>query len=396
MTHKILVIDDHPETLDIITRVLRQRGYALVSTTSGRQGLSLAQSEAPDLILLDGMMPEMDGWEVCRRLRAIPETAAIPVIMFSAVNKAEQKLAGFDAGADDYLTKPTEPSELVERVKAMLEGVPPRPELAAEAGVEPVVYAPETANATMTLAGSSNLVAVLGVRGGVGTTILALNLAVCLAALGQETILVDLDLAQGHVALYLKEKVTGGLNQLLALPADQLIRAVNDQLLPSTHQENLRLLLAENNLVQAETPTPAQIKNLLEALLRPKRTVIVDCGRGLTAVNRPIIEQADQLLVCLQPERVGMAVAKQFLPQLEAQLFPHTDLHPVLLDFSGQLSVPRQAVESYLGCSLSAIIPFKPPELNRSVNKSMPLVTLEPEANASLAMARLAQQLMKA
>ncbi|MCA9896534.1 MAG: response regulator, partial [Anaerolineales bacterium] len=89
---KILVIDDHPETLSIIQRVLQQHGYNVLGARSGFRGLSLAESENPDMVLVDGMMPEMDGWEVCRRLRAMPKLGDMPIIMFTAVDEAEQKL----------------------------------------------------------------------------------------------------------------------------------------------------------------------------------------------------------------------------------------------------------------------------------------------------------------
>ena len=80
MTHKLLIVDDHPETLEIISRVLRQQGYAVTATTSGMQALALADAEQPDLILLDGMMPDLDGWEVCRRIRNNPKIAQTPII----------------------------------------------------------------------------------------------------------------------------------------------------------------------------------------------------------------------------------------------------------------------------------------------------------------------------
>jgi two-component system, OmpR family, response regulator len=126
IAYKILVIDDHPETLSIIQRVLQQQGYNVLGARSGFRGLSLAESENPDLIMVDGMMPEMDGWEFCRQIRATTRLADIPIIMFTAVDEADQKLAGFDAGADDYLTKPTEPAELIERVKMILDNHPPK------------------------------------------------------------------------------------------------------------------------------------------------------------------------------------------------------------------------------------------------------------------------------
>ena len=117
---KILVVDDHPETLDIITSVLAQHEFNVFSARSGFRGLSIAEQEHPDLIMVDGMMPEMDGWEFCRRVRKSASLAHTPIIMFSAEDDPRQKLAGFDAGADDYLTKPTEPDEMIDRVRALL------------------------------------------------------------------------------------------------------------------------------------------------------------------------------------------------------------------------------------------------------------------------------------
>ncbi|NJN54550.1 MAG: response regulator [Anaerolineae bacterium] len=176
MTHKLLIVDDHPETLEIVSRVLRQQGYAVTAVSSGLQALALADAEQPDLILLDGMMPDLDGWEVCRRIRNNPKIARTPIIMFSAVNVAEQKLAGFNAGADDYLTKPTEPVELIERVQTLLENVPVRPELADAVPPETLPTSKTVTNGrTMTLASHSQVVAVLGARGGAGTTLLSTN-----------------------------------------------------------------------------------------------------------------------------------------------------------------------------------------------------------------------------
>ena len=120
MTHKILAIDDHPQTLDIIVAALKQYGYRVVSSLSAVEGLRLAQEEQPDLVLLDVNMPDMDGLEACRRLRADPQLENVPIIMFTAEDEPHQRLAGFDAGADDYLTKPTNPTEMIARIEGIL------------------------------------------------------------------------------------------------------------------------------------------------------------------------------------------------------------------------------------------------------------------------------------
>src|SRR4030042_4271034 len=109
MPEKILVVDDDVDTLRLVGLMLERQGYEIVAANSGQQALALVLTERPDLILLDLMMPDIDGVEVCRRLRASPETKDILIIMFTAKSQTDDKVEGFDAGADDYLTKPTQP-----------------------------------------------------------------------------------------------------------------------------------------------------------------------------------------------------------------------------------------------------------------------------------------------
>lgn len=406
MTYKLLVIDDHPETLNIIQRVMQQRGYDVIGARSGARGLKLAEEELPDLILLDVMMPEMDGREVCRRLRTIPEVANVPIIMFTALNEADQKLAGFDAGADDYLTKPTEPGELAERVKALLDNTVPRS--AGTAAVAPTgsevegtlttvkdrdVQQPPSAR-TMELPLNQGLTVVVGARGGVGTTTMAINLAISIAETGQPTRLLDLDLVQGHIALYLNQKVVGGVNALVALSGEALKERAASQLV--AYQKNLHLLLAQPNLLDRHPLLSInQTTDLVEALMQSGYHVIVDVGRGFTATTRPLIERADQIVVCLRPERVALSAARHLLEAMQSTLFSRTVLHPVLIEFSGGMNVPKSAIGEFLGHPLRAFIAIPLQELAQCVNRGMPLVKCQPEAKGAKLIRQLAHRLVK-
>jgi len=117
---KLLLIDDTPTNIQILFAVF-QNEYDLFFATSGREGIALARRESPDLILLDIMMPEMDGYEVCEKLKADPLTAGIPVIFVTAMNEEEDETRGLDAGAIDYLTKPISPPIVKARVRNHLE-----------------------------------------------------------------------------------------------------------------------------------------------------------------------------------------------------------------------------------------------------------------------------------
>ena len=118
---KILVVDDEPEAVELIEFNLKQAGFGSVSAGDGAEALKKARSLTPALIVLDLMMPEMDGLEVCRILRRDPATASIPIIMLTAKAAEMDRIVGLELGADDYLTKPFSPRELVLRIKRILQ-----------------------------------------------------------------------------------------------------------------------------------------------------------------------------------------------------------------------------------------------------------------------------------
>jgi DNA-binding response OmpR family regulator len=120
MPKKILVIDDEPQIVEICMDYLKSGGYSVLSAQNGREGVDLARKEQPDLVVLDLMMPEMDGLEVCRALR---KESDVPIIMLTARVEETDKLIGLELGADDYITKPFSPRELVARVKTVLRRV---------------------------------------------------------------------------------------------------------------------------------------------------------------------------------------------------------------------------------------------------------------------------------
>jgi two-component system sensor histidine kinase/response regulator len=118
---RILVVDDISKNLQVVGTMLRNEGYHVMPATSGVQALERAHAQPPDLILLDLMMPEMDGLEVCSRLKAEPLTRQIPIIFLTASNEMEHLMKGFEAGAVDYITKPFNAPELLARVRTHLE-----------------------------------------------------------------------------------------------------------------------------------------------------------------------------------------------------------------------------------------------------------------------------------
>lgn len=124
MAEKILVIDDEETTVQLITMLLERRGYEVIKAYRAEDGLRKAYRTHPDLVLLDIMMPDMDGWELCRRLR---ELSDVPIIFLTARTEVKDVVRGLELGADDYVVKPYDNDELVARIKAHLRRAPTPP-----------------------------------------------------------------------------------------------------------------------------------------------------------------------------------------------------------------------------------------------------------------------------
>jgi len=117
---KILLVDDEPDILEIVGYNLSSEGYKVITAENGAQGVKKARKEKPHLIIMDVMMPEMDGIEACEQIRLIPELKDVIITFLTARGEDYSQVAGFDAGADDYITKPIKPKVLVSKVKALL------------------------------------------------------------------------------------------------------------------------------------------------------------------------------------------------------------------------------------------------------------------------------------
>jgi DNA-binding response OmpR family regulator len=117
---KVLIVEDEQDILQLVKLFLEKAGFRVATAMTGLEGLRRVKDEKPDLVVLDLMLPEMDGLEVCKRLRAAPESAMLPIIMLTAKAEESDTIVGLELGADDYVTKPFSPKALVARVKALL------------------------------------------------------------------------------------------------------------------------------------------------------------------------------------------------------------------------------------------------------------------------------------
>jgi len=288
MADKILIVDDDLDTLRLVGLMLQRQGYQISAATNGQQGLEKAFEEDPDLILLDVMMPDMDGYEVTRRLRQNPSTAETPIMMFTAKSQLDDKVIGFEVGVNDYLTKPTHPSELQARVKTLL----------ARAGDKKEKTTPEASKSE----NRGYVVGILSARGGLGSTTLVANLAAgLLNKTKSEVIIAEMLPGQGALALELGLTPSKGLVDLLGLSrANEMTRdKIRDSL--TYHGSGLKLLLS------SDRPRDMQLINqfsnyeaLTTGLARLARFTVLDLGVGIQPFAPKVFPHCDDVLIMLE------------------------------------------------------------------------------------------------
>lgn len=386
MPKKILVVDDHPETLELIELTLRRHGYDVTGVQSGAAGIREAKAEPPDLILLDIMMPDMDGLTVCRSIRENERLKKTPVIMFTAKTQAQEKLMGFEAGADDYLTKPTRQDELIARVEAIL---------ARHEEKQASIEAPEVPAAEADGDGKRrSIVAVLGARGGAGATTTAINLAVAMADQGEDTILADMDVTQGHIGVYLDEEVRRDIVEWASSPTRRLADELRGHMV--YYSERLRLLLSDAHLtIGPGALGAARTELMMEALARSGYSVVVDLGLNVTENVRPMLKRADYVLICVRPERAAITAARHIIHHLRNSVGREGGILVLMLDFGGS-GLPKEAVEKYLGYRVHDVIAIDSRQMARAVNQSRPLLRLVGDSKIVQQFAALAEEMMPA
>ena len=361
MPEKVLIVDDDLDTLKLVGLILQRHGYGIVAANGGVSALAKASAEKPDLILLDLMMPDLDGYEVARRLRADATVAHIPIIMFTAKTMLDDKVAGFEAGADDYLTKPTHPSELIAHVKALL---------ARTQGTR-AAAAPQAAF----------LAGFMGAKGGVGTTTIAINFAAAAAQTGSEVILADLHPGTGSLGLMLGLNPTQSLASLISKPAGEINqRTVTPYLL--SHVCGIRVLAGQLSPTEAALVTAtAQWEALVKTLGSMCKLLVLDLGVGLPDYVRRILANVGALVIAADPSRLALSQTKTLLAELANVGQAAARVEIAIVNRSpASIQISIQQAEQIVGHKIAGVVSPAAELAYQSHEVGTPMVLLRPES----------------
>jgi len=370
---RILVVDDSP----LITKMLRVKfggmEFEVRTAADGVQALEVVKEWMPDLMISDVMMPNMGGYELCKTLRQNPDTADLPIILLTAQSGVSEKVMGFEAGADDYVTKPFDFEELEARLRALL--------------ARALAQKGEIARGKQ-----GEFFACFSPKGGVGTTTIAVNLAVTLTKMWEaETALIDLALPIGQVAVFMDLRPNFTLGQMAqketTLDKDFVLQAM----LP--HNSGVRVLSAPRAPELSELITATLIENLFPILRDNFTFVVVDAGRNFTDAALSVLERADRILLPLAPDLASlqaMAVALNTFRELEYDL---EKIWPILSWTFSQDALPQKEMERALGIPIHAVLPYDPRSVVQAINRGTPVVVQAGKSAIAEALENAAYQL---
>lgn len=369
MPERILVVDDDLDSLKLIGMMLQRQGYEITAANSGHQALSKAANDQPDLIILDVMMPDMSGLEVCRRLRANPVTKPIPIIMFTAKTLIDDKVAGFEAGADDYLTKPIHPAELASRIKSVLA---------------------RSTNRDRKPQNRGKAIGVIGAKGGIGTTTIALNIAAALTKGDTKPIVADFRLGLGSMGLMIGFKGNCGMANVLAHAVNEIRPQVVEKEIV-THSSGLRALLSSTHAKESQMSyTPEAALAVVRSLLTLGNPVILDLGTGYTSINARLLAGMNRIIMLVEPLYAALELAQDLLHEVKQETGKQVDV-VVVNRIQPKVQIPWHEVEERLGQDILAIVSSAPELVFQAAEANTPVVTYQPTAIISSQMSKLAE-----
>ncbi len=357
----ILVVDDDEGTTGLMVIALRKAGYTIAKAGTGAQALEAIQLRHPDLILLDIMMPDIDGIEVCRKIRTNPDNARTPIIMVTVLNSDEHRKAALEAGADDYVTKPVRFEELRNRIQTLLADGRDGYQKKFEQG---------------------KVIAVMGVHGGTGTTTAAVNLAASILAKYPRALVAEMNPGGGRLA-----------QQLGLQPAKSLIDLVRQNSIAmnpgSIHSAIFRHTCGLNVLPGGFDPGIASeteglrlntVDLLTHELAASYDPVFLDVGHVYNQQAKEAIKRSKELILVIKSDPLVLRSGVQQIKLIEAEGMHWWQIHLLLVCFTPYpYSLSSQSVRLFFDqmgvrCNILASIPPLAQQIYMAEQQGIPLV----------------------
>lgn len=361
---RVLVIDDDRLIRKVVKKALTDLSYEVIETEDGLEALKRIKSIRPDAVIVDKMMPGIDGFEVTRRLRREPELTHIPILVLTGESDLEEKLAAFEAGADDYLCKPFASAELAARLTVLLRRAKALEEAQAQ---------------TLQKSAQAKVIAVHSLRGGIGTSSLASNLAIGLNNLWHTpTLLLDLVPNAGQQALLLNMSFKRTWADLNMISPDELdlntLSAITRQ-----HDSGLHLIASPKMPTDAEGVNSNHLEVAFRFLKTRYEYIVVDLPHDFSNFTLEALEASDIILLVTSPEIASVRAASIALETYKQLNYPEENIKVVLNWTFERDGLAHEAIESALHAPIQLVIPYGGRRFINAINRGVPLLQELPE-----------------
>ena len=313
---RILIIEDEFPIRYLIEHQLKEYGYSILLAKDGPEGLKEALKNQPDLIVLDAMMPGMDGFEVCLEIKSAPETAQIPIIFITANQSEEYRKRAYQVGANDFLTKPFDAEDLVRHISAIL-----KPDVENNDG-EPTPEEPK-----------GQIVSLFSPKGGVGTTTLAIHLAESITIFEEQPIvLIDLNFPFGAIGTMLNLKSSPNILELLVTPESRLtLEYVGEHV--HIHRTHFYIIPAPIKMIMPESKSlSTNLRPLLDMLVEAGNKVILDLGSNLNNLTRTALQHSDLVFTITSGDPIANRLLNNFIESSTVLGLEQRKIMPVIND----------------------------------------------------------------
>jgi pilus assembly protein CpaE len=367
----ILFVDDEEQIRKLLSTYLTRQGYEVALAADGYDALKVIRSRAPSLVITDVGMPNMNGFELTRRLRADHKTARIPVLMLSARKEADDVLTGYSEGADEYVAKPIEMTVLAAKIDVLLKRI-------------------KTTTGEMVKRGGRVILFAHG-KGGAGATTLAVNAAVSLAETKLYRVaLLDLNLEFGNAHMQLDLKPAQTLAHLASLEPEQVDDAVFGRVL-TQDRTGVVLVVGSDAPEHAELVTVPLVQHGIDRLRASSDYVIVDTPATFSQQVLAAVDASDAIVIVAEPHVASLKAAKDWLDVLDKLSYPK-ERSLIILNRTTSTGLETDQVARFFNRKADMIVPFTP-VFDEASDRGRPLVVLRPDNAAAKVMRDLAAQL---
>ena len=363
---RVLYIDDEPINHQLVTHALEPLGYQISFAEEGASGIAQARNLKPDIVITDVMMPDINGYEVTRQLRRDPQFAGTPILVLTAQSGLQDKLKAFEAGADDYLSKPFEGAELAARVTALLRRV-------------------ETAHAsrlTQPTADTARMIAFHSLRGGTGCSTLAINLSISLASLWKNTVLLDLTMTAGQVALMLNMNLRRTWADVARFKIGEIdMEALNSVI--SMHESGLAFIAAPTFPTEGESLRGETLMTALSLLASHYDYVVADLPHDFSDIAIQALDSAEMILIVATPDMASVRATAAALDTYSKLGYPKEKIKLLINATFPRSGLPKDKIEAALGLTSIVTIPHVQDTFVEAINYGQPPVFHKPQESIS-------------